>query len=207
VPMIPPLTDVDVIAETLLTELPDRFFLVGFSFGGYVALAMHALAPERLEGVALVNSSALADDDRTREQRRISIARAAAGEHETLTMEQPPLIFHPDHLGDAELQREFNAMISEYGADRFIAHMEACIARPDRRDSLAGTSTPFLLATARGDRLIPPRIQRSVLDAVEHAAYREFDGAGHMLPMEKPQMLANVLLGWIAQVESMPDVG
>ena len=93
VPTIPPLTDVDAVARTLLPELPERFFLAGFSFGGYVALAMHALAPERIEGVALVNSSALADDERTRELRRGSIARAAAGEHASLAMEQRPLSF------------------------------------------------------------------------------------------------------------------
>jgi pimeloyl-ACP methyl ester carboxylesterase len=195
---------VDAIAQTLLRELPDRFFLAGFSFGGYVALAMHALAPERIEGVALVNSSALADNKQTRELRRRSIERAAAGEHESLTMEQLPLVFHPDNLGNAEIQREFERMIPEYGAERFIAHMEACIARPDRRESLAGTSTPFLLAAARGDRLIPPGVQKTVLEAAEHAVYSEFDGAGHMLPMERPQALAEVLFGWVAQVECMP---
>ena len=200
VPMLPPLPDVDAIARTLLTELPERFFLAGFSLGGYVALAMHDLAPERIEGVALVNSSPVADDPRALPLRRKLIERARAGEHEALTREQPRLVFHPDNLGHAELQRDFLAMIPEYGAERFIAHTEACIARPDRRPSLAGTSTPVLLATARADRVIPRAVQRTTLEVVLHAVYHEFEGAGHALPMEQPEALAEVLHGWLRQV-------
>ena len=197
VPILPAQRDVDAIARTLLADLPDRFSVAGFSLGGYVALAMHALEPDRLDGVALVNSSPVADDERTRSLRRKTIARAAAGDYEKLTLEQPRLVFHPENLGDAALQQAFAAMIPEVGAECFIAHMQACLARPDRRASLADTSTPFLVATAREDRVIPPAVQRTTLAAVDHAVYRELEGAGHMLPMERPDALAEVLHGWL----------
>jgi pimeloyl-ACP methyl ester carboxylesterase len=44
----PALDTVEAIAAAHLAALPARFWLAGFSFGGYVALAMLALAPERI---------------------------------------------------------------------------------------------------------------------------------------------------------------
>ena len=42
----PPLETVDAIAQALLPQLPGRFWLAGFSFGGYVALALlHLTVP------------------------------------------------------------------------------------------------------------------------------------------------------------------
>ena len=39
-PLVPARDTVEAIAEELLAQLPERFALCGFSFGGYVALAM-----------------------------------------------------------------------------------------------------------------------------------------------------------------------
>ena len=41
----PPLETVEAIAQVLLQQLPERFWLAGFSFGGYVALALLEAAP------------------------------------------------------------------------------------------------------------------------------------------------------------------
>ena len=41
----PALESVDAIAQAHLQRLPDRFWLAGFSFGGYVAMALLAIAP------------------------------------------------------------------------------------------------------------------------------------------------------------------
>src|SRR3546814_3851307 len=49
------------IAAAILAEAPSRFALAGLSMGGYVALELLRQAPERVERLALLDTSARAD--------------------------------------------------------------------------------------------------------------------------------------------------
>lgn len=64
------------MAKKLLAELPDRFVLAGFSLGGIVALEMVAQAPERIAGLALLDTTARPDPEANHRVRR-SAAEAA----------------------------------------------------------------------------------------------------------------------------------
>jgi pimeloyl-ACP methyl ester carboxylesterase len=44
------------MARRVLAEAPERFVLVGFSMGGFVARVLTLMAPERVTGVAFVAS-------------------------------------------------------------------------------------------------------------------------------------------------------
>lgn len=68
------LNGVEAIATDLLARCPPRFRLAGFSFGGYVALAMLELAPERIDGLALIATTSFAD---TPQQAAAAASRAA----------------------------------------------------------------------------------------------------------------------------------
>ena len=46
------------MARRVLAESPDKFVLVGFSMGGFVARVLTLMAPERVAGVAFIASSA-----------------------------------------------------------------------------------------------------------------------------------------------------
>ena len=48
----------DGMARRVLAGAPERFVLVGFSMGGFVARVLALMAPERVSGVAFVASSA-----------------------------------------------------------------------------------------------------------------------------------------------------
>ena len=68
--VIPDLTrhaDMTDLVANLLPELPDRFALAGLSMGGYVAQEILRQAPERVERLALLDTSAREDSV---EQRR-----------------------------------------------------------------------------------------------------------------------------------------
>ena len=53
----PALDTVEAVADALLAQLPERFWLAGFSFGGYVALAMLERAPQRVARARLAEDS------------------------------------------------------------------------------------------------------------------------------------------------------
>jgi len=190
------LPTVQDVAKHVLLRCPERFYVCGFSFGGYVALAMLAQAPERVSGLVLVNSSGLADTAEASAHRRKSIAASRSGQFQKVALAQRPLIFHPSTISNPQLELMYRTMVEEYGSERFEAHMQACIDRPDRLEFLQHLSIPALVVAATDDRLIPPAIQRRTAEAIPRAAYVEIPGAGHMLPIERPEELAESLRVW-----------
>lgn len=198
----PVLESVEAIADALLAQLPNRFWLAGFSFGGYVALAMLERAPQRVAGMALINTSARSDNDAQRAARAKSILAAQAGEHETLVTAQAALAFHPTSLSNAPLMDARRAMVRDYGSARFIAHLRACAARPDRTAVLQEFEGPLLVVAGSDDRVIATSQQRASVSDFPRAHYAEIADTGHMMPMERPAALAQVMSDWLAQNHS-----
>lgn len=194
-PDLPALTTVELLAEQVLRDAPATFWLGGFSFGGYVAMAVLALAPERVQGIALICSSPLADTPVQRARRLDAIHLAEQGGHEA-SASAATLPFHPDSLNKPELIALRRDIVYAYGAQRYIAHCHACMARPDRSSLLDGRR-PTLLVTASHDMVVPPAGVLAVADQVPGSHFELIDGAGHLLPLERPQALAEVLTRWV----------
>jgi pimeloyl-ACP methyl ester carboxylesterase len=190
----PALETVEAIAQALLPALPPRFRLVGFSFGGYVALALLQAVPERVSGVAMVCTAPNADTPAAAARRAASLQVVAEGRYVEATMAQAANAFHPDSVGDATLMAEREAMVRAYGPERFAAHVRAAIARPDRTALLDGRH-PTLVVGGSHDALFTPQ----VLAYAEHipgARRVTIEGAGHLVPMERPAELAQCLADW-----------
>jgi pimeloyl-ACP methyl ester carboxylesterase len=207
---LPALDRVEDLADHVLADAPERFWLAGFSFGGYVSMAILARAPERVQGLALVCSLPGADTPGqiARRQAAIEVALQGRYEAEAVKILAP---FHPDSLDKPDLMAQRRAMIEGYGAARHIAHCKACIARADRTALLDGRH-PLLLVTASHDIVVPTAavlglgasLQASIGSLAERRGpgggvqCLNIEGAGHLLPMEKPRELAAVLADWIS---------
>jgi pimeloyl-ACP methyl ester carboxylesterase len=201
---LPPLDDIDDLARALLTTLPERFVLAGVSFGGYVAVAMLAADPARLRGLALVNSSAAADSPAAAQARLTAAQEVRDGDYEQIAMARVEIAYHPDNVHDETLLAARRARLAEYGVQRYLAHLEACRTRPDRRDLLAATEVPVIMIAGDQDRVIPTERQREMAEAAG-VPFRVISGAGHMLPVEQPQALAAELAAWCATLTATEE--
>lgn len=195
-PDLPALETVEAIADAVLAAAPPRFWLAGFSFGGYVAMAVLERAPGRVQGLALVCSSPGADAPEQMAKRREAIAVAEGGGYEAMatSMTAP---FHPDSLSNPALLERRREIVRAYGAERYVAHVKATMARPDRTALLDG-SRPTLLVTSSHDVVVPAAGVRALADGTPGARFVQIDGAGHLLPLEQPAALARALADWIA---------
>ena len=196
-PHLPALESTESIAAHLLEALPSRFACVGFSFGGYVALAMLEAAPERFDGFALVCSSTRAETEASAVLRRRAIEIAAGGGYETMVARAFPNTVHPSRLDDAALLARRAVMVAGYGADRFVAHGKACLDRPDRTALLRGFAGPKLIVATADDKVVPPELVRGVADEVPDARFVTVADCGHLLPLERPLALATELAAWM----------
>ena len=104
------------MARRVLAEAPaGRFALAGLSMGGYVAQAIMREAPERVERLALLDTSAMADTAEQTARRRGFIELAEKGEFHGVTPQLLPLFVHPDRLSDKPLTDAVMAMTERVG--------------------------------------------------------------------------------------------
>jgi pimeloyl-ACP methyl ester carboxylesterase len=184
---------IDAIAHAVLATAPARFELAGFSLGGIVALAIAAIAPERMTRLALVSSSAAADNDFIRSARQQLIDRSLAGQYAGITPRLTKLNQHPSTQNDTSILALRDRMAAEYGAEKFIAHSRALMTRPDRHDVLARLDIPVQLIVGREDLVTPLAASQAMLQAHPRAQLHIVEDAGHMVVLEKPEAVAAAL--------------
>jgi len=183
------------MAERVLDAAPERFSLCGLSMGGYCALEIMRIAPERVERLALLDTSARPDAEERTARRLGLIERAAAGGFDDVAEEHFPLFLHPDHLdGFLPVVRQSAWNV---GADAFIRQQKAIMSRGDLRPVLAGISCPTLVLCGRQDELTPLDCHEEMAASIPGARLVVIEDCGHLAPIEQPEATSAALRNWL----------
>lgn len=188
---------IEDIAADLLTRCPAKFYLAGFSFGGYVALAMLEQARERILGLALVATTSFSDNAQQAKSRDDASAAARQGKHLDLVRGPGAIALHPKAAENPEIAALRIEIATEYGAECFIAHQEASKGRPDRTALLAEANLPILIVLAEDDKVVAPDAVKEMAKQVGSASTVSLADTGHLVPLERPKPLADALSQWI----------
>jgi pimeloyl-ACP methyl ester carboxylesterase len=190
------------IAWRLLDMAPPRFALAGLSMGGYVALEVLRQAPERVTRLGLLDTTARADRDETRQEREHLIRLAEAGRFEEIHPILWPRLVPPQRRGDKDLERVVLEMMRETGAEAFIRQQRAIMARPDSRPLLAEIEIPTLVLVGELDAITPPELAHEMAEAIEWASLVVVAGSGHLSSLAQPEGVTRALETWLAQTAS-----
>lgn len=184
------------MVDRVLAAGPEPFALAGHSMGGWVAQAVAARAPERVTRLALVCTwgRPIASFTVAREE---TLARAAAGEYETLLQENLPLIVHPERLDDPALVGPLLDMQRKAGRETLLRNMLAYHTDDDSRPLLPLIRCPTLVIAARDDRFFPLAEQQFLAGAIAAARLAVIDNCGHSAPLEHPQTVTALLRYWL----------
>ncbi len=188
----------DGMAERALSAVPGRFAVAGLSMGGYAAMAVVRRAPERVGGLCLMDTSARPDTpEQARRRRGLMALVARGGRFKGVTPRLLPLLLHPGRLGDEALCGEVMAMADRIGPAAFLRQQAAIVARPDSRPDLPRVGVPTLVAVGAGDQLTPPSLSAEIAGLVPGATLHVVEGAGHLLPMERPDDATRLMREWL----------
>lgn len=188
----------DDMVRRALTAMPDRFAVAGLSMGGYAALALMRLAAQRVTGLCLMDTSARPDTPEQALRRRGLMALVARGNRfKGVTPRLLPLLLHPDRLGDQAICNEVMAMADRVGPAAYLRQQAAIVARPDSRPELARIAVPTLVAVGTGDQLTPPHLAVEIAELMPGAKLHVVEGAGHLLPMERPATATDLMREWL----------
>lgn len=185
------------MAARILADAPDRFALAGLSMGGYVALEIMRRTPERVTGLALLDTSARADTPEQTSRRRGLIELAEKGRFKGVTPRLLPLLIHPDRQADEALAGAVMAMAERVGQPAFLRQQKAIMARPDSRADLGGFDLPTLILCGRQDALTPLERHEELAAGIAGARLCIVEECGHLSPMERPHAVTALMRDWL----------
>jgi pimeloyl-ACP methyl ester carboxylesterase len=183
----------DGMARRVQAEAPDRFVLVGFSMGGFVARVLTLMAPERVRGVAFIASSAREYTPAERERR---IKGNLPGDRPKRANGVAAGL-HPDRERDPVLLDRLRGMQRRLGPE--VRARQAALVRRDGYADLERIACPALVIACRQDRLRRFAETERMAKHLPRGRFEVIEDCGHMAPLEKPHELAERLAGWIAR--------
>lgn len=191
----------EAMAARVLRDAPPSFILVGFSMGGYVAREIVRQAPERVEALALIASSTRPDTDAVRQGKR-SVARSAPSvSFAGLSRTAIATSLNLKNAGDESLIERVRQMGVRLGAEAF--RNQSMVERPGDLHLLDQIRCPTLIVAAGHDRLRSLEESQELHAGIAGSTFAVIDDSGHMIPIEAPQALADVLVPWLECVSAL----
>jgi pimeloyl-ACP methyl ester carboxylesterase len=187
------------VLDTLGTA---RATWVGLSLGGYVALSVAALAPERVEALVLADTRATDDDPATRAGRMINLALVRDHGAAPLVERMLPKLVAPD--APAALRERVRALGAAQSREAITFALLAMRDRPDRSAVAAHIDVPTLVVVGARDEITPPAEMRAMAASMRQAQLVEIEGAGHLSSLEKPEAFNAALIAFLRSMNVPP---
>lgn len=186
------------LAHAILDGAAERFSIAGFSLGGYVAQEVARLAPERIERLALLDTSIHPDTPERAATRRMldKIARLP-GKFHGFGEKLLSTYLSPGHLGDRVLVDRVRAMTERLGPEVFLRQNN--IPRKDGSDVVAALRCPVLILCGEFDALTPVADHEEMARLAPQARLVVVPDSGHLTPMESPALVTEALSAWISE--------
>jgi pimeloyl-ACP methyl ester carboxylesterase len=195
---------IDLMATRALNTVQGSLIPIGFSMGGIVALDMYRQAPDRIVALGLIDTTSHADTRGPECLRQQDDIRQ--GQLERVVLEElKPNYLAACHAKNTELLALLRDMAMTLGPDIFIAQSEALRTRADLTPTLQDIHVPVIMACGREDILCPPELHQRLASIIKDANLTIVDGAGHILPLEQPAILARLLSHFLSSKLGVPS--
>jgi pimeloyl-ACP methyl ester carboxylesterase len=154
-------------------------------------------APERVQKLALLDTSARPETPEQTERRSPQIALAESGRFAEVPALQFPVFVHRNRQGDEALRERVRIMAEETGAQAFLRQQHALMTRADSRPSLTAIRCPTLVLVGDGDELTPPPLSQEIAAGVAGSRLVIVADCGHLSTMEQPDSVNRALVEWM----------
>ena len=183
----------------LLDELGiERASFAGLSIGGMVGMWLAAHAPERIDRLVLVCTSAHLDAEPAWRQRAATVRSSGMAAIADAVVAR---WFTPGFAARRpDVVAEFTAMLAGTPPQGYAACCDV-LATLDLRADLAAVRAPTLVVSAACDLAIPPSHGQRIADAIAGSRFLVVDDAAHIAPVEQPDRLSRVLLDHLLTLE------
>jgi pimeloyl-ACP methyl ester carboxylesterase len=193
------------LAENILEHAPKRFAVAGHSMGGRVALEVFRAAPERVAGIALMDTGHHpfppgAAGTREADGRFRLLAKARAEGMRAMAREWVQNMVHPARLTDAALIDGVLDMFEAKTPELYAAQIHAMLNRPDGGPLLAQIKCPTLVLCGHEDSWSPAPRHHDMAATIRGSTLVDIPDCGHMSTLERPDVVNDALRTWLNAV-------
>ena len=200
-----PSDSIKKMAESVLRIAPARFAIAGHSMGGRVAFEIVRLVPDRVTGLALLDTAyrPFAGGDhgaRERAERLRLVDLARSQGMKVMARDWVRNMVHPSRLSDTNLISSIVEMFARKTPEIFAGQIKALLDRPDARAILSAVGCPTLVLCGREDSWSTYATHKDIAARIPHSKLVVIEVAGHMAPMERPERVTAALLSWFGSL-------
>lgn len=198
---------IDAMARSVLAGAPPGpLNVAGLSMGGIVAMAMAAMAPERIVRLGLIDTNHLADAPERYDVRNRQIADVEAGRlRDVIIEEMKPVYLAEKNRGNQELLNLLVDMAMDIGSDMFVAQSVALRDRPDQSEALRAYGGPALVLCGEEDQLCPPDRHGEIAAMLDNSQIVLVPGAGHISTLENPLAVNDAIRKWLRRYPGVQE--
>ena len=199
--------DLDAVATVLLRELDaqriEQVAVAGLSLGGYLAMALARIAPERMTAVMLCDTKGTADApaavaNRHRLAQTVLDEPANCGRILRQSV-LPGLLGSTTFAERPEVVARVEAWLDEARPESVAWYQRAMAARPDSLSTLGALRVPALVLWGDEDAISPEPEQRAMLDVLPDGRAAVIATSGHLAAVECPDAVSEALIGFLAR--------
>ena len=198
--------DLSAMAQNVLDHAPAHFFVAGHSMGGRVALEVYRLAPQRVQGLILMDTGhtplpagQAGLDERAKRQVLLDLAHQKG--LRAMATEWVKGMVAPSRLNDHALIEAILAMFDTKTVTHFDHQIHALLNRPDGAPVLETMGCAVSLICGELDAWSPVSQHEQMSQLLPtHPRVQVIEGAGHMCTMEAPQQVAKAMMQAISSL-------
>jgi pimeloyl-ACP methyl ester carboxylesterase len=186
------------IHSIIKNENIDRCVMLGHSMGGYITLSYAEKYPGKLQAFGLVHSTAYADSEEKKQNRKRGIEMMEAyGSYAFLKTTTPNLFTTRFKEKHAEIIKELIEDGRRFKKENLQQYYYAMMNRADKTNVLKNTGLPVLFVTGTEDAAIPLNDVLKQVHAPEIAYIHIINNMAHQSLLEVPMELNRILKNFI----------
>jgi len=190
--------DVAGVLDALKINQPIVFG--GLSMGGYVAWQFALRHRRRLAKLILCDTRAVADSPDAAAGRLKTAERVLAEGSSIAAEALLPKLFAPvTYNQQPQIVEATRQVILRTEPEGIAAALRGMAQRPDVTSRLPRIDVPALLICGQHDGISPPQEMRQIADQLPSAQFVEVADAGHMAPLERPNLINAAIREFLSQ--------
>ncbi|MBU2917645.1 alpha/beta hydrolase [Psychrosphaera sp. F3M07] len=190
---IPANKDIRQIAQWLNSYLiEDKVCLLGFSLGGYIASYFAVKYPHRIKQLLVVGNSPCRLSYQEVTQRQQLLNFVSTNKYKGVSHQRASQLLDSNN-DELEHINTIKQMDSELGVDELVSQMTYTTERDDLLEPLSQFKNEITFYYSEQDPLINLAWLQQLADSNTHCRLVVSNGNGHMLPLEKPEALAQLM--------------
>ena len=154
-------------------------------------------APERVERLALLDTTGRADSAHQNKRRKGLIELATIGKFKGVTPRLMPSLIHVGRQNDTVLTSYIVDMASRVGQQGFLRQQMAIMNRRAQLEGMKAYDLPVMILCGRDDVLTPLELHEEMAASIPNATLTVLEHCGHLSTLEQPEAVTRALCDWL----------